>query len=334
MYKRLQMTHYSILIIGAGPIGLSCGIEAQNAGISYKIIDKGTLVNSIHNFPTDMTFFSSSEKLEIGNLPFTSLSVRPTKQEGLEYYRRVAQHYKLNIGLYETFESVKRTSNLSNKTQFKIATSKEAYTCDFIINATGFYDSPVLLDIPGEKLKKVNHYFTSAHHLFKQKVAVIGASNSAIDVALEAYRKGAETTLLVRGKKISPNVKYWIKPDIEARIAENNINIYYESDVTAISDRHIIFKSRNQTIKLENDFVYAMTGYRPNFNLSEKLGIEIDSTTGYPKYNKTTMETTSPNVYLAGVVIGGMNTRQWFIENSRDHGSKIINHIKKYETKK
>lgn len=334
MYKRLQMTHYSILIIGAGPIGLSCGIEAQNAGISYKIIDKGTLVNSIHNFPTDMTFFSSSEKLEIGNLPFTSLSVRPTKQEGLEYYRRVAQHYKLNIGLYETFESVNRTSNLSNKTQFKIATSKEAYTCDFIINATGFYDSPVLLDIPGEKLKKVNHYFTSAHHLFKQKVAVIGASNSAIDVALEAYRKGAETTLLVRGKEISPNVKYWIKPDIEARIAENNINIYYESDVTAISDRHIIFKSRNQTIKLENDFVYAMTGYRPNFNLSEKLGIEIDSTTGYPKYNKTTMETTSPNVYLAGVVIGGMNTRQWFIENSRDHGSKIINHIKKYETKK
>ncbi|KZS43001.1 hypothetical protein AWE51_16795 [Aquimarina aggregata] len=328
------MTHYSILIIGAGPIGLSCGIEAQNAGISYKIIDKGTLVNSIHNFPTDMTFFSSSEKLEIGNLPFTSLSVRPTKQEGLEYYRRVAQHYKLNIGLYETFESVNRTSNLSNKTQFKIATSKEAYTCDFIINATGFYDSPVLLDIPGEKLKKVNHYFTSAHHLFKQKVAVIGASNSAIDVALEAYRKGAETTLLVRGKEISPNVKYWIKPDIEARIAENNINIYYESDVTAISDRHIIFKSRNQTIKLENDFVYAMTGYRPNFNLSEKLGIEIDSTTGYPKYNKTTMETTSPNVYLAGVVIGGMNTRQWFIENSRDHGSKIINHIKKYETKK
>ncbi|AXT62578.1 YpdA family putative bacillithiol disulfide reductase [Aquimarina sp. AD10] len=328
------MTHYSILIIGAGPIGLSCGIEAQNAGISYKIIDKGTLVNSIHNFPTDMTFFSSSEKLEIGNLPFTSLSVRPTKQEGLEYYRRVAQHYKLNIGLYETFESVKRTSNLSNKTPFKIATSKEAYTCDFIINATGFYDSPVLLDIPGEKLKKVNHYFTSAHHLFKQKVAVVGASNSAIDVALEAYRKGAETTLLVRGKEISPNVKYWIKPDIEARIAENNINIYYESDVTAISDRHIIFKSRNQTIKLENDFVYAMTGYRPNFNLSEKLGIEIDSTTGYPKYNKTTMETTNPNVYLAGVVIGGMNTRQWFIENSRDHGSKIINHIKKYETKK
>ncbi|WP_281986807.1 YpdA family putative bacillithiol disulfide reductase [Aquimarina aggregata] len=328
------MTHYSILIIGAGPIGLSCGIEAQNAGISYKIIDKGTLVNSIHNFPIDMTFFSSSEKLEIGNLPFTSLSVRPTKQEGLEYYRRVAQHYKLNIGLYETFESVKRTSNLSNKTPFKIATSKEAYTCDFIINATGFYDSPVLLDIPGEKLKKVNHYFTSAHHLFKQKVAVVGASNSAIDVALEAYRKGAETTLLVRGKEISPNVKYWIKPDIEARIAENNINIYYESDVTAISDRHIIFKSRNQTIKLENDFVYAMTGYRPNFNLSEKLGIEIDSTTGYPKYNKTTMETTSPNVYLAGVVIGGTNTRQWFIENSRDHGSKIINHIKKYETKK
>ncbi len=329
------MTHYNVLIIGAGPIGLSCGIIAKEAGISYKIIDKGALVNSIHDFPTNMKFFSSAEKLEIGNLPFTSLSVRPTKQEGLEYYRRVAQHYKLNLGLYEAFESVKRLRNDLGESLFTVVTSKEMYTCNHIINATGFYDSPVKMNIPGEELKKTSHYFTSAHHLFNQKVAVVGASNSAIDVALEAYRKGANVTLLVRGKEISEHVKYWVKPDIESRIAEGHIKVYYEADILEITDNHISFRSRDRLIKLENDFVYAMTGYQPNIELSEKLGIEMDDDTGYPKYQKTTMETTSPNVYLAGVVIGGLNTRQWFIENSKDHGNKIINHIKnKNESKK
>ncbi|WP_299243218.1 YpdA family putative bacillithiol disulfide reductase [uncultured Aquimarina sp.] len=322
------MTHYSILIIGAGPIGLSCGIAAQNENISYKIIEKGTLVNSLHNFPTDMTFFSSSEKLEIGNLPFTSLSVRPTKQEGLEYYRRVTQHYQLHVGLYESFESVERLPNESGKNCFKITTSKETYTCNYIINSTGFYDTPVPLQIPGEQLKKIKHYFTSAHHLFNQKVAIIGASNSAIDVALEAYRKGADVTLLIRGKAIGDSVKYWIRPDIEARIKEGSIKVYYEANVSEITKNHIAFMAKNEQIEIDNDFVYAMTGYRPNIELSEALGIEIDTTTGYPKYNKTTLETTSSNVYLAGVVIGGLNTREWFIENSRDHGDKIINHIR------
>lgn len=316
------MTHYDILIVGAGPIGLSCGIAAQNSGVSYKIIDKGTLVNSLHNFPTDMTFFSSAEKLEIGNLPFTSLSVRPTKQEGLEYYRRVTAHYQLHIGLYESFQSIERAD-----AYFKVETSKATYTCHFIVNATGFYDTPVPLGVPGERLKKVRHYFTSGHHLFRQKVAVVGASNSAVDVALEAYRKGAEVTLLIRGKSISKHVKYWIKPDIEARISEGKIAVHYESDIMQIMDRHILFRSNGKRVQLENDFVYAMTGYLPNFKLSEKLGVEIDTVSGYPKYNESTMESTSPNVFLAGVVIGGFNTREWYIENSRDHGDKIINHI-------
>ncbi len=337
LYKRLQMTHYNTIIIGAGPIGLSCGIAAQNSNISYKIFDKGALVNSLHNFPTDMTFFSSSEKLEIGNLPFTSLSVRPTKQEGLEYYRRVTQHYQLNIGLYESFVSVERLSNQEGDNIFKVTTSKETYTCNNIINSTGFYDTSVKLNIPGEGLKKVSHYFTSAHHLFNQKVAVIGSSNSAIDVALEAYRKGADVTLLIRDKTISDSVKYWIRPDIEARIAEGHIKVYYEANTCEITENHISFIVKNEHIQIENDFVYAMTGYQPNFKLSSVLGIEIDATTGYPIYNKETMETSSPNVYLAGVVIGGFNTREWFIENSKDHGDKIMNHIQKqnkYELKK
>ncbi len=321
--------HYDIIIIGAGPIGLSCGIAAEKESISYKIIDKGTLVNSLHNFPTGMTFFSSSEKLEIGNIPFTSLSVRPSKQEGLEYYRRVAEHYDLNLGLFETFQTFERFPRKTNQSNFKIITSKKVYTCNFIINATGFYDTAIKLNVPGEELGKVRHYFTSAHHLFKQKVVVIGASNSAIDVALEAYRKGANVTLLIRGKVISNSVKYWIKPDIEARISEGNIKVYYESNVTQITDDYVLFDSKNEQIQLENDFVYAMTGYQPNFKLSEMLGVELDQITGYPKHNEGTMETTSPNVFLAGVILGGLNTREWFIENSKDHGEKIINHIKK-----
>jgi len=326
--------HYDILIIGAGPIGLSCGIAAQKASISYKIIDKGTVVNALYNFPTDMTFFSSSEKLEIGNIPFTSLSVRPTKQEGLEYYRRVADHYQLNLGLYEAFETIEKLP-IGSSENFKITTSKAIYTCNYIVNVTGFYDTPVHMGIPGESLQKVSHYFTTAHHLYRQKVAVIGASNSAIDVALECYRKGADVILIIRGKAISSNVKYWIRPDIEGRIKEGDITVYYDSTIQKITTNHISFNAKNKRITLENDFVYAMTEYQPNFNLSEQLGIEIDATSGYPKYNSDTMETTASNIFLAGVVIGGRNTREWFIENSKDHGDKIINHIKnKYGIKK
>jgi thioredoxin reductase (NADPH) len=181
--------------------------------------------------------------------------------------------------------------------------------------------------VPGENLPKTRHYFTSAHHLFNQKVAVIGASNSAIDVALEAYRKGADVTLLVRGRSISDSVKYWIRPDIDARIKEGSIRVFYGAHVNEISEKHISFSTGNQYIELQNDFVYAMTGYQPNFILSEELGIEIDEESGYPRYNEATMETNATNVYLAGVVIGGMNTRQWFIENSKDHSEKIISSI-------
>lgn len=324
------MVHVDLLIIGAGPIGLSCGIAAQNAAIGYKIIDKGCLVNSIHNFPSDMTFFSSSDKLEIGGIPFTSLAVRPSKQEGLEYYRRVAEHYDLNIGLYEVFESVEQVDKEASfaRSRFKVVTSKETYTCNFMVNATGFYDTPIRINIPGEDLEKVKHYFTSAHHLFKQKVTIIGASNSAVDVALEAHRKGAEVTLLIRKNEIGDNVKYWIKPDLDARIAEGSITAYFESQVLEVTDTHIRFLHKGKPMQIENDFVYAMTGYQPNMDLSEKLGITFDPSTRYPNYTVETMETNISGIYLAGVLSGGLNTRKQFIENSRDHGYKIISHIK------
>jgi thioredoxin reductase (NADPH) len=321
------MPHVDIFIIGAGPIGLSCGIEAQKAGLTYQIVDRGCLVNSLHNFPTDMTFFSSSEKLEIGGIPFSSTSLRPGKLEVLEYYRRIAEQFKLSIGLYEAFESAERL-DIESGVNFKVITSKGSYTCDYLVNATGFYDTPLLLNVPGEDLAKVQHYFTSAHHLFQQKVAIIGASNSAIDVALEAYRKGAEVTLLIRGKSIGERVKYWIKPNIEARIKEGSIQVFYEASVHEITPNEIIFKHQGQIKNLKNNFVYAMTGYQPQIQLFEHLGIHLHPETGKPEYDEDTLETNSPSVYLAGVVCGGLNTKGWFIENSRDHGIKIINHIK------
>ena len=322
------MNHITLLIIGAGPIGLSCAIAAKKNGISYKLIDKGCLVNSIHNFPDEMSFFSSSNNIEIGNIPFSSLSVRPTKQEALEYYRRVADYFELNIGLYESFSSIEDTEVENNIKKFKIETSKDTYTCNFIINATGFYAIPILLNVIGENSPKVKHYFTTAHHLYKQNLAVIGASNSAIDVALESYRKGALVSLIIRGDKIGDSVKYWVKPDIENRITEGSIKVYYNSNVKEISDQAITIEQAGKCITIENDFVYAMTGYKPDFGLYQSLGITTDKAMGQPSHSEETMETNTPQVFLAGVVSGGRNTRDLYIENTRDHGDKIMSRIK------
>ena len=293
------MNHITLLIIGAGPIGLSCAIAAKKNGISYKLIDKGCLTNSIHNFPDEMSFFSSSNNIEIGSIPFSSLSIRPTKQEALEYYRRVAEHYELNIGLYESFSSTETLEEIENVKKFKIETSKTNYTCHFIINATGFYGLPKTLNIPGENLPKVKHYFTSAHHLYKQKLAVIGASNSAIDVALESYRKGSDVTLLIRGNKIGDSVKYWVKPDIENRINEGSIKVYYNTYVKEISEKTITFEKAGEQITLENDFVYAMTGYKRDFNLYHSMGIKVNEDNGEPYYNEDTMEASTSQVFFS-----------------------------------
>ena len=321
------MEHYDLIIIGGGPIGLSCGIAAQKSHISYKIIEKGSLTNSLVNFPEDMSFYSSSDNLEIGNIPFTSLNTRSTKLEALEYYRRVTSYFNLNIGLYEAFEKIEKLESSCTKPLFQISTSKQKYTCNFVVNSTGFYDTPKLMNIPGEELEKVKHYFKTSNAHYKQKMAIIGGSNSAIDVAIESFQKGAEVTVLVRADKLNDEVKYWIRPFFENRVKEGKISIYYNAEILKIEQKSIIFKNNDQTTTLANDIVYAMTGYQPNFAISTQLGIQLDKNSGIPVYNTETMESNHNGVYLAGVVCGGFNTHKWFIDNSRDHGDKIINHI-------
>lgn len=312
-----------ILIIGGGPIGLTCGIRAQEAGLTFLIVEKGCLTNSLFNYPQQMTFFSSSEKLEIGDSPFVTTLPKPKRAEALEYYRRVAQKFKLPIQLFETVESVEKQAEI-----FHIQTSKGTYYARQVIVATGFYDIPSKLGIPGEELPKVTHYYQDPHYYCNQRVVVIGASNSSIDAALETYRKGAQVTLVIRGKEISPRVKYWVKPDIENRIAAGEIQVYYESNVTAITADTVTISSPQGDIELGNDFVLALTGYQPNFTFLRNIGIDIpEEQPCIPCHNSESMETNITGIYLAGVVCGGLNTHLWFIENSRVHAEQIIGHI-------
>ncbi|WP_448697722.1 YpdA family putative bacillithiol disulfide reductase [Mucilaginibacter sp. AW1-3] len=310
-----------ILIIGAGPIGLACGLAAQKAGLSFVIVDKGCLVNSLYNYPSTMTFFSTSEKLEIGGIPFVSNNVKPTRAEALEYYRRVAFSNHLPINLFEEVQHID-----GEKGAYNITTSKTTYTAKNVIIATGFYDIAVKLNVPGEDLPKVKHYYKDPHYYAMQKVLVVGASNSAVDVALETYRKGAEVTMVVRADEISSRVKYWVRPDIINRIKEGSITAYFNSSLTAVREHEVVLQTPEGSITIPNDFVLAMTGYKPNFDFLKKIGIQLSTDEKLlPQYNAETMETSNlPGVYLAGVVCGGMDTHLWFIENSRVHAEMII----------
>ncbi len=314
---------FDVIIIGAGPIGMACGIECDKKNLSYVIIEKGCLVNSIYDYPLNMTFFSTSEKLEIGEVPFMSISSKANRPEALEYYRRVALFWKMNIRLYEPVSHISKRSD-----HYEVVSSKGIYRSESLIIATGFYDIPNRLGIPGEDLQKVKHYYQDAHPFFGQKLAVIGSANSAVDVALECYRKGASVTMVIKNHQFNDNVKYWVKPDIENRIKEGSIKAYFSSEITEINDTHILVKTPDGMIELENDFVMAMTGYLPDFNFLTSLGITFrDDSFNTPTYNEQTMETNQENVYLAGVICGGLNTRKWFIENSRVHAAVIATKI-------
>jgi thioredoxin reductase (NADPH) len=315
---------FDILIIGGGPIGLTCGLEAKKAGLRYLIIEKGSLVNSLYNYPVNMTFFSTSERIEIGNVPFVSNNPKPTRPEALEYYRRIAVSNQLNIHLKE-----KAITISADHGKYQVTTDKKKYLTIHIIIATGFYDIPVLMNVPGEDLRKVTHYYKEPHFYAMQKVVVVGASNSAVDAALETWRKGAEVTMVVKGAGIGSRVKYWVKPDIENRIKEGSINIFTHSTLSEIRNKEVDIKTPHGIITIENDYVVAMTGYQPNFDFLRSVGIALsDDEVLQPAYDKETMETNMKNIFLAGVVCGGMNTHLWFIENSRDHAIKIINKIK------
>ena len=318
------MQTYDLIIIGAGPIGLACGIEAQKAGLQYVVIEKGCLVNSLYNYPSNMTFFSTSDRLEIGNVPFISNNPKPTRPEALEYYRRVCTSWKLKIHLYEQVTEVSK----HQEQYFHLTTTKNKYLSKAVILSLGFYDLPFLLNVPGEDLPKVKHYYDEPHPYFGQKIVVAGAANSAVDVALETWRKGADVTMVIRESTIRESVKYWVKPDIENRIKEGAIKAYFNSDINSISETSICITTLEGEKILENDFVLAMTGYQPPFAFMERCGIQFKNDEFHtPVYDEFTMETNVKDLYLAGVVCGGLKTNKWFIENSRVHAEIIINQL-------
>jgi len=314
-----------VVIIGAGPIGLAAGIESKKHNLSHLILEKGCLVNSLYNYPKNMVFFSTSERLEIGEVPFISHGVKPTRSEALEYYRRVKESWQLNINTYENVLSITGADG-----KFQIQTSKTNYTCKKVIIATGFYDFPNYLNIPGEDLPKVKHYYDEPHPYANQKIVVIGGGNSAVDVALETFRRGAEVTMVLNKSNLEKNVKYWVLPDIENRIKEGSIKAFWKSQVLSISENTVTINSPEGEIAIDNDFVMAMTGYHPDFTFLEKCGIKSsESEDKKPDYNEKTFETNVPGIYLTGVVCGGMKTQEWFIENSRYHAANAVAHLSK-----
>ena len=315
--------NFDVIIIGAGPIGLRCGIEAINRKLSYLIIDKGCLVNSIYNYPTNMTFFSTSERLEIGGVPFVSHGDKPTRREALEYYRRVKDSWNLKVNTYE------KALNVSgNKGDFIVETDKGKYSCGNVIVATGFYDTPNMMNVRGENLPKVKHYFKEAHPVAYLDIIIVGAGNSGVDVALETYRRGSKVTMVVRENKIKDSVKYWVKPDIENRIKEESIKAFFNSTISEIREKEVDIKTPDGIVTIKNDFVFAMTGYKTDFKFLNMMGVNIlNDESQTPQFNEETFETNKAGIFLAGVVCGGMETGKWFIENSRDHAINIFDNI-------
>lgn len=318
----VNQNHYDLLIIGAGPIGMACAIEAQKANLSYIIVEKGALVNSLFNYPVFMTFFSTSQRLEIGGVPFVTINPKPNRNEAVEYYRRVAEKFDLKINLFERVNLV----NKKDDGLFEINTSKTSYTAKNVVVATGFYDVPLLMNVPGEDLPKVTHYYKDPHLYAFQNVVVVGANNSGVDAALETYRKGANVTMVVRSGDLGPHVKYWVRPDIQNRIKEGEVTALYNSELIAIRENEVDIKTPEGIQTIANDFVIAMTGYQPDFSMLRKFGIELPESL-CPAYNEETMETNVKGLYLAGVVCGGLDTHKLFIENSRVHAEMIVKHI-------
>lgn len=313
-----------VIIVGAGPIGLAVAITLKQHSIPVKVIEHGCLVNSIFNYPKNMTFFSTSERLEIGDIPFISHGPKPTRTEALEYYRRAAEHYDLDIHLYEEVQEIAGSDG-----SFTVQTDKDSYKAAKIVVATGFYDIAKQMNIPGEELGKVTHYYDEAHKYAWQDVVVIGGGNSAVDAALETYRTHANVTLVVRDSSIKETVKYWVKPDIENRIKNGEIDAWFNSEVKEITPSEVIIETPEGIKTIANDFVLAMTGYQPNFELMKRFGIAFtDDEKRMPVYDDESLETNRKGMYVAGVVCGGVDTSSLFIENTRVHAKHIAEDIK------
>ncbi|GAA4315354.1 YpdA family putative bacillithiol disulfide reductase [Pontixanthobacter gangjinensis] len=321
---QIPKNKYEVVIIGGGPIGIACALEAEKKGLSYVILEKGCLVNSLYHYPTNMTFFSTSEKLELDNIPFISNNPKPGKREALEYYRRIVTSNDINIHLFEKVNSVETNPDQTHT----VKTTKGEYIAENVIVATGFYDIPNYLGIPGEELPKVSHYYNDPHYYATQKTIVVGASNSAVDAALEIYRKGGDVTMIVRKPEIGERVKYWVRPDIINRIKEGSIKAHFNSSLKEIREHEVVVQTPEGEEVLENDFVLLLTGYRPNFGFLQDIGIKLsDDGRKIPEYHEETMETNIPGIFLAGVICGGVETHKWFIENSRVHAKMIMDYL-------
>jgi thioredoxin reductase (NADPH) len=312
-----------VIVIGAGPVGLACAIEARRVGLSAQVIEKRALVNSIVGYPTGMEFFSTPDLIEIGGYPFPVKGYKPTREEAIEYYRGVTARENLDVRLYERVVDLRGTRG-----DFEVVTDKGTHRAGHVIVSTGFFDLPNLLGVPGEDLPKVTHYYREPYPYFQQKVAVVGARNSAAKAALDLYRHGAEVTLIVRGAALSETIKYWIRPDLENRIKEGSITALFESTIVEVRETTIVVRTPEGMRELPNDFVLAMTGYQPDFSFLERLGVTFaDDGFRTPVFDETTFETARPGLYVAGTVCGGMKTNRWFIENGRFHAQQIARDI-------
>ncbi len=312
-----------VVVVGAGPTGLACGIELARRGVSVVLIEKGCVVNSLYLYPTNMTFFTTPELLEIGDIPMTSLGDKPVRAEALKYYRKVAGHYKLDVRQYEKVDRIEGEDGAFRVFSVDRLEYAHEYTARKVVLATGFYDRPNLLNVPGEDLPKVIHYYKEAHPYYNQDVAVVGGKNSAAIGALELHWASARVTLIHRRPGISDNVKYWIKPNIENRIKSGEIKAYFNSNIIQIRPETILVRTPEGNVELKNDFVFAMTGYHPDLELLASVGITLSPETQRPYTNPETLESTRAGIYLAGVIVAGMHTNEIFIENGRFHGHRI-----------
>jgi thioredoxin reductase (NADPH) len=321
--RQTPQPHFDLLVVGAGPTGLACAIEAQKAGLTTVLVDKGCLCNSLFHYPAHMTFFTTSELLEIGGIPFPSPNAKPTRNEALEYYRQVAAYYKLDVRQYHRVDAIGGTNGaftVHTTDRFGRPSTLDARK---LVIATGYYDLPNWMGIPGETLSKVHHYYNDPHPFYGLDVAIIGGKNSAAIAALELWRHGARVTLIHRGAELHRHVKYWIKPDIENRIKAGEIKAYFETNVVEITPDAIVLETAGGRTAIPNDFVFAMTGYHPDFTFLEKLGVRFEGPDRLPVCNTETLESNVPGIYLAGVIVAGSRTNEIFIENGRFHGRLI-----------
>ncbi len=318
---------FDVLVVGAGPTGLACAIEAQRAGLRSVLVDKGCLCNSLFHYPSNMTFFTTPELLEIGDMPFSSPNQKPSRNEALEYYRKVAEHYQLEMRLYQNVSSLTGQDGDFVITTVDQFSRQRSYGARKVILATGYYDLPNYLEIPGEELPKVLHYYHDPHPYYDQNVLVIGGKNSAAIAALDLWRHGAHVTLVHRGEAMHRHVKYWILPDINNRIKNGEVTAYFSSSVASIAEDTVELLTPQGVVSLKNDFVFALTGYHPDFDFLAAVGVQMEGKDRCPACDPQSLESNIPGIYLAGVIVAGMRTNEIFIENGRFHGRQIAQDI-------